>query len=251
MLKAWVILAIHISAQHWSESLNQPEWWVVVAAFLTLFVISWQSIETRRAAEATQKSAAAVEGQSVILRDSVDAAEKSADAARDSAMTARISAETLIHAERAWILAELSWYEGTSGRILVGDFREGEGPIFTSTTANLKLTCRNEGKSPAWIDKVYGRIDIVSTRADIKDYDRQDCGNFGSMEPIGAAAEKSRSLSLVGDGRLGKEVFLSIYVIIDYHDIFGHLRETTLGYSLSFSGDLNRQDALPTHNRNT
>jgi len=38
----------------WYASLKRPEWWLVVAAFVTLFVIGWQAYETRRAVQTMQ-----------------------------------------------------------------------------------------------------------------------------------------------------------------------------------------------------
>ena len=43
----------------WYAALKRPEWLLVIAAFITLVIVAWQSYETRRAASATQKSAAA------------------------------------------------------------------------------------------------------------------------------------------------------------------------------------------------
>jgi hypothetical protein len=44
----------------WYTSFERPEWWLVAAAFLTIFFIGWQSIETRKAAEAAKSSAESV-----------------------------------------------------------------------------------------------------------------------------------------------------------------------------------------------
>lgn len=41
----------------WYAALEKPDWWIVVAAFSTLIIISWQSVETRRAAKGAQKAA--------------------------------------------------------------------------------------------------------------------------------------------------------------------------------------------------
>jgi len=37
---------------HWFLSPGKPEWWLVFAAFATLFVIAWQAVEMRRATQA-------------------------------------------------------------------------------------------------------------------------------------------------------------------------------------------------------
>jgi hypothetical protein len=40
-------------------------------------------------------------------------------------------------------------------------------------------------------------------------------------------------------------------VIIEYHDIFGKQRETTIGYSVVLPSNLYRQNGSPNRNRNT
>jgi hypothetical protein len=41
---------------HWYTSLKRPEWWLVAVAILTCIVVGWQAWETRKAAEATERS---------------------------------------------------------------------------------------------------------------------------------------------------------------------------------------------------
>jgi len=187
----------------------------------------------------------------VVLREQTKIGLLAAKTADEGAKAALLSAQAVMNAERAWIFAELGWYEGTSGRILLDTSVENGGPEMHSITINAKITYRNEGRSPAWIDGVYGRIDIASGRLEAKEYDRYECGNFGIVEPISASSEMSRSIEFVCNGRLGQEDYLSIYVIVDYHDIFNQPRETRLGYSLTLSGNLVRQNGLQGRNRNT
>jgi hypothetical protein len=80
----------------------------VTAAFLTLIVIGWQAVETKRAAEATQASARAtadsveaINRQAGILERQAAATEKAADAARDGAEATKRSIEVMIKKERA------------------------------------------------------------------------------------------------------------------------------------------------------
>ena len=54
-------------------------------------------------------------------------------------------------------MAELGLYEGTSLPLAEGTTEiQALGSVET-TMANVKLTCKNEGKSPAWIDSVYAQ----------------------------------------------------------------------------------------------
>jgi len=243
-------LAVALAAQwqpgYWKEASGPAfaaNWALFVAALLTLIFLAWQAWETRRAAQATQKSAVIVEEQSSILEKSVAIAEKAADAARSSAETAKENTKALINAERAWILAELGWYDEPASRVGVDELG--------CTAVNIRLICKNEGRSPAWIDHVYGCVDIASSRSDIKENGREECGNFGLMEPVGAGEEKCRCLDLHCDGTIKCEEFLSVFVIIEYHDIFGRQRETTIGYSIVPPSNLYRQNGSPNRNRNT
>jgi len=243
------LLAIALAAQgmpgYWKEAsgpASAANWALFVAALLTLIFLAWQAWATHRAAQATQESAAIIKGQSAILMKSVEAAEVAANAARDSATAAKANTEALINSERAWILAGLGWFDGSASPV-------GEDEL-GCTTANIKLTCKNEGRSPAWIDHVYARIDIASSHSDIKEYSKHECGNFGLMEPVGAGMEKGRCLDLHCDGHIKGEEFLSVYVVIEYHDIFGKERKTTIGYSISAS-NLYRQNGSPNRNLNT
>ena len=250
ILNSAKLIAVALAAQgqtgYWKEASGPAfaaNWALFVAALLTLIFLAWQAWETRRAAQATQKSTAILEGQSAILKDSVTVAKKSAEAAQDSATTAKLNTDALINSERAWILAELGWHDEQAVRI-------GEDEL-GCTTVYVRLTCKNEGRSPAWIDHVYGRVDIASSRSDIKEYSKQECGNFGLMEPVGAGGEKCRGLDLHCDGTIKGEEFLSVSVIVEYHDIFGKQRETTIGYSVVSPSNLYRQNGSPNRNRNT
>lgn len=161
---------------------------------------------------------------------------------RDAATAALLNAQAVINAERAWILAQLESDTNLPGPICLTNHPP-------ETTAVLKLICRNEGKSPAWIDNVYGRMDVVSSRTEIRDnYERHDCEDFGSMEPIGAAGVGSRSLELNAVGMVGEGSFLSTFVIVDYHDIFGKSRTTTLVGSFTGAG---RRTAIAPRSRNS
>ena len=62
--------------------------------------------------------------------------------------------------ERAWILADLSWYPGQLN-VCLGTTQRGE-LIEEHTDVSVKLTCKNEGRSPAWVDEVHGCVEIVT-----------------------------------------------------------------------------------------
>jgi len=69
--------------------------------------------------------------------------------------------------------------------------------------------------------------------------------------PLGPGKELSRNLTIECPGRARQEQFISIYVIIEYRDIFENNRTTSLGYTVDTHGNINRQEALLERNRNT
>jgi hypothetical protein len=150
--------------------------------------------------------------------------------------------------ERAWILADLSWYPGqlhvVEGTSQTGDVREEH------TVVSVKLTCKNEGRSPAWIDEIRACVEIVTRGSALRIPERNRLSTFGPIEPLGADKEQSRLLQMQCRGHGKESEFLSVYVIVEYRDIFGIKRETFLGYGVE-GANLCRQLALPERNRNT
>src|ERR1700733_8729015 len=99
---------------------KQPEWWLCILGFPTLGLVAWQTWSTARAAKA-----------------------------------ALLNAEALINSERAWIMAELRSYGKYSEMFEIvegtAEYR-GEGSVETTRVNLVKLVCKNQGRSPAWID---------------------------------------------------------------------------------------------------
>jgi hypothetical protein len=153
------------------------------------------------------------------------------------------------NSERAWILAEL---RGTgNGQIIQSDSQEG-GVTTSQTQVSLSLVCRNEGRSPAFIDNVWGQLKIRSAAED-KEHEPPkgtDLRTYGRMEPIGAAKENALLLKLTTPG-VGPVGHYSIFILIEYHDIFQIKRQTTLGYVMDVQGHLFREDTFRSRNRNT
>lgn len=75
--------------------------------------------------------------------------------------------------------------------------------------------------------------------------------SFGILDPIGGNKERSRVLEMQCCGHLEKDEFLSAYVIVEYRDIFGHKRETSMGYTIRSGDEIFRQYSCPDRNTNT
>lgn len=233
---------------HWYTPLTRPEWWLVLVGFLTLGLIWWQAKKTADAAEATKESAAVMEEQTAILKDSVAAAEKNAAAARDAAAIARIGTDAMLNSERAWVLAELGWNQGL-GHVLEGTETEG-GMRTHCTNICVELTCRNEGRTPAWIDSVRGGCAIVDKDTVGLSLDKPNMESFGSLGALGSGKEDSRRLDLTCQGHRKANEFISVYALVVYHDFLGLTRETGIGYSIR-GNEIRRQDELPGRQTNT
>jgi hypothetical protein len=136
------------------------------------------------------------------------------------------------NSERAWIMVELEPHE--KGLLL----QEGTRKVRDSdeqeeyTTARVKLTCGNEGRSPAWIENIYGRMDIVAEVLPEDDPQSRHLNSFGTLAPVGPKGQKFTTLDLRCDGHRKAEELLSVYVVVKYRDIFGIKRMTTAGYSI-------------------
>jgi hypothetical protein len=118
--------------------------------------------------------------------ESMDGQLKEMKAAR--ALT-RKQVQYIVNAERAWVMGELDWF-GKRANIVESTTKGKE-----STTAFVKLTCINDGKSPAWIDQVYSHLEIIgrdSFRDERGERDRQKLGING---PWGRLGREKRNLA--------------------------------------------------------
>jgi hypothetical protein len=155
------------------------------------------------------------------------------------------------NAERAWVMTELEWPEGEKLRLVTGTSRQGDEPQVETTTVIVKLKCGNDGRSPAWVDKIQGYCEIVEGRlGDLPSPIGHKAESFPTIGPIGPGNHKWRILHLQAPGHIKNNQLLSIFVLVEYRDIFEQKRVTTCGYTVS-GAHLDRQDQFPDRNRNT
>jgi hypothetical protein len=155
------------------------------------------------------------------------------------------------NSERAWLLARLDATEAKGGQIINSDSRQ-DGITTSQVEVCLTLRCENQGKSPAWIDDIWGHLEIKTEHdgKDIPPPKGTELVVYGKMPPIGAGNVAERKLRLNAN-RTGMVGGYSIFVLIEYHDIFHIKRQTTLGYIMDVDGRLMRPDAFSKRNRNT
>jgi hypothetical protein len=155
--------------------------------------------------------------------------------------------------ERAWIMADLGWYQGGL-HISTGSSSGMSVKPRSYTMLNIKLTCKNDGNSPAFVEHVFGRAHIVQSV--IKEVSPEppaigELSDLGELDPLGPGVERSRVLQMECEGQMEKNDFISVYVLIVYRDIFGKRRTTNLGYSIVDADQIYRQAALAKRNKNT
>jgi hypothetical protein len=152
------------------------------------------------------------------------------------------------NAERAWVLTELEWQDTL--KVTTGASNMPGEPIEESTTAAVKLICRNEGRSPAWITKVEGYSEVVDRLRDLSRIAGHETEQFVPLGPIAPGKQVMRGLLISCPGRLKDNQLLSLFVAVEYLDVFDNKRLTTCGYTVS--GDyLIRRDDAPWRNKMT
>jgi hypothetical protein len=156
--------------------------------------------------------------------------------------------EIMINIERAWVMVEVEPVPGAGpicdGEVEVRDIRAG------NTTYNARITCKNDGKSPAWITEKFARLDIVADIPEIPDWQRIEPIK-GELEPLSAkevGKPRDESLTCKRPREDGKTVIL--YGVVNYRDIFGCKRTTSFGYKVRDDGVLKRLHQ-PKYNENT
>jgi hypothetical protein len=155
------------------------------------------------------------------------------------------------NAERAWILTELEWPDTSRLRVVTGtSSRKGEESVET-TSVEVTLVCKNEGRSPAWVDTIQGYAEIVEGKVrDLPPPVGHKAQPFIPLGPIAPGQENRRQLLLECPGHIKNNQLMSLFVIVEYRDIFEQKRVTTCGYTVSGTY-LSRQELMPERNRNT
>jgi hypothetical protein len=192
---------------HWYAS---PEWVLVIVGSLTFLFVGWQAYETRRAADASNKSARA-----------------------------------FVNSERAWIAAELipiaAMFQDKSWRVPIGDnWKElSTEQILKGEHLKHRLRITNMGKTPAFITK--WTVECVENR-------RRELVNFGlPYRSLGAGEHLDVWDNLVdvhGDikadyGPVGFEGTVFYLHVFDRTK----LKEEPFGYS--FNRDTKKLERLP------
>lgn len=181
----------------------------------------------------------------VVLYQAIQT-KKATIAAKEAAEAARLNAEAFINSERSWIMVDLEPKPGGGEKI-----RE----ILTSDTTfvPLRIACRNEGRSPAWITekRVCLRF-VVSIPPDPNlesidyrdpDLDAVSVGKPGRAWDVDVSCEGRHDST-------EDTALLIVYGVVKYRDAFSDKHSTTFGYTLGVNGRLKRITENPKYNQN-
>lgn len=129
---------------------------------------------------------------------------------------------------------------------------EGSGTSGDTTGIYVVLTCRNEDKSPAWIDEKRARLEIVTKLPEMPDLTSAEFTQVG-LEPIGVGKSLSHTSHIhwqaIAEGDRSPGLMMVIYGIVKYRDIFDRLHETSFGYKIT-NRELVRLEGMREYNKN-
>lgn len=158
------------------------------------------------------------------------------------------------NAERAWVLTELEWSEHDNLKVVLGSskgrLKHQSDVVEIHTTVTVQLLCRNEGRSPAFVDGIHAYGDIVDSLRDVPTADRHQSEQVIPIGPLAPGKVATRVVRITCPGHLENDQVFSILVVVKYRDIFNNERLTTCGYTVQ-NFDLYRQYMMPERNKFT
>jgi hypothetical protein len=158
-------------------------------------------------------------------------------------------ANALINSERAWVMVDVEWdthkWADREAHVL-----EGSGTGGDTTGIYVVLTCRNEGRSPAWIEEKRARFQIVDALPDTPDLTSAEFVH-ARPEPIGVGKANKIPWQATATGHESPGKMMVVYGVVKYRDIFDKFRETTFGYRITPSRELVRLEGKRDYNKHT
>lgn len=158
--------------------------------------------------------------------------------------------KALISGNRSWITVDVEKVPGMGG-VMDGHGSEmGVGPVMTESTGFFaRITCRNDGKTPAWIIKKQVGLDIVEAVPETPDWNRTKIIQEVPEQLLVEQSKVTDETLYSKRGRTpGKMTIL--YGLVTYRDSFGENKTTSFGYYVRDDGSLERLPN-PKYNENT
>ena len=157
--------------------------------------------------------------------------------------------------ERAWVMAEVE-HDPDKWSDKKPHVLEGSGTSGNSTAIYAVLTCRNAGRTPAWIEETVAKFELVTELPEEPDLGGAEYVQTTTI-PLGMgdgdAFPHTQRIPWVpiaeGHQTLGQ--LAVIYGRVTYRDIFNKKRITTFGYKIRPHGRLERLEGRPKYNHNT
>ena len=221
----------------WWADVTWPTWALVIvglggtlAAILTLRTI-------RRQTDAIQQ-------QVHEMRNTSRQTDRLIEEATKQSIAAKKSAEALINTERAWIMVELDWVPGYP-RVLLAD--GSHGPY---TSAAIRFTYTNEGKTIAWIDEKRACFQIVTELPKEPDLSAL---KILELEPewLGVQGKGQLDETLETPRHATRDEILVIWGVIKYRDAFNNEHESVFGFRIRLDNQFERIAGLIEYNKNT
>jgi hypothetical protein len=160
------------------------------------------------------------------------------------------AANVLINSERAWIMVQVKPIPGISSGIFDGE-QIMKDIISHSTSFSVRILCKNDGRTPAWITEKRACIDVVDSLPDKPNWETVDIiQSEPEPVPVGKKSKpKDQGLHCNKGRDFGK--MMVVYGIVKYRDIFAADRSTSFGYEVRVDGALERLACYPEYNKNT
>jgi hypothetical protein len=184
-----------------------------------------------------------------LAKGTLDDLKEQTSATKVSADAAKLSAQAVINAERAWIMVDVDWNNpgNWGGHILYGS---------DSISLALKICCRNDGRSLAWITEKYICAEMVEALTAKPDFTNPENVVQRQVQPLAASkGDEGRivKVSCPSQPSLRKQRLFVVYGRVKYRTIFDTQEgETTFGYLLDASDKLVRlAGKWPEYNKNT
>lgn len=161
---------------------------------------------------------------------------------------------TMRAVERAWVMADVE-PDSEKWRDRKLHVLQGSGTSGDSTAIYAVLVCTNAGKTPAWLNEMRAKFEIVKTlplRPNFETAEHIEMGTIPLGMKEGGAVPYVQRLSwtpiATGHEELGKMAV--IYGFVKYRDVFQKRRMTTFAYRIT-NGQLRRLEDYPKYNDNT
>jgi hypothetical protein len=225
-------LLLAIDGSIFSEAATQAVIALVGVGILTLIVIGWQAVATRRAARATQISTEAIQKQIAVMERQTKATEDAATAAKNTAESTKQSLEMMISKERARLRIDLKKLSLSprSYSVYTVDFTVAiDGPtaayIDETGCAAFVLPLANIGSA--------GVSDAVITS--LSSLPKVISPNSSPLEQFAIFILGDRDANIKISEIRNERLFVGIRGFIKYKDVFDRNRETRFRYVWKFS----------------